>query len=45
MKNLTKFSIFITLIMILASHFATQEIFAETKQELDVSFNQAKEHF
>ena len=45
MKNLTKFSIFITLIMILTSHFATQEIFAETKQELDVSFNQAKEHF
>ena len=45
MKNLTKFSIFMTLIMILASHITTQEIFAETEQELDVSFNQAEEYF
>ena len=44
MKNLTIFSTFTILFMILATHVGGQEIFAENEQELNALFKQANEY-
>ncbi len=44
MQKQTKFSIFFTLMIILSWHIIIDEAYGETIEELNVSFNQAKEH-
>ena len=44
MKNLTIFSTFAILFMIIVTHVGGQEIFAENEQESSVLFKQANEH-
>ena len=44
MKNISMFVIFVIAFIILGSHVSQQEVFAETKEELNALFKQANNH-